>query len=58
VEIIFFYPWATVFSDTVASQSPAGAVSGTVLLLEMLVFTGILLVAYLYAWGKGVFKWD
>jgi len=58
VEIIFFYPWATVFSDTVAGQSPAGAVSGTVLLLEMLVFTGILLVAYLYAWGKGVFKWE
>lgn len=54
VEIVFFYPWATVFPDAVAQQlSSAGA-----LLLEMLVFVAILLVAYFYAWGKGVFRWD
>ena len=28
------------------------------LLLQMLVFVGILMVAYGYAWRKGVFKWD
>jgi NADH:ubiquinone oxidoreductase subunit 3 (subunit A) len=33
--------------------SSAGA-----LLLEMVVFVAILLVAYFYAWGKGVFRWD
>jgi NADH:ubiquinone oxidoreductase subunit 3 (subunit A) len=30
----------------------------TFLLIEMLVFVAILLVAYFYAWGKGVFRWD
>jgi NADH:ubiquinone oxidoreductase subunit 3 (subunit A) len=29
-----------------------------VMLIEMIVFVIILLVAYFYAWGKGVFKWD
>jgi NADH:ubiquinone oxidoreductase subunit 3 (subunit A) len=29
-----------------------------VLLMEMVVFIAILLLAYFYAWGKGVFKWD
>jgi len=28
------------------------------LLGELLVFVVVLLVAYFYAWGKGVFKWD
>ncbi len=48
VEIVFFYPWATIYP-----------LHPTMLLLgEMLVFVAILLIAYLYAWGKGVFKWD
>jgi NADH-quinone oxidoreductase subunit A len=54
VEIVFFYPWATIFPEAVA-KNPGN--SG-LLLVEMLVFAGILLVAYLYAWGKGVFRWD
>ena len=53
VELIFFYPWATIFGDAVANNQGAG-----VLLLEMLVFVAILLLAYVYAWGKGVFQWD
>lgn len=54
VEIVFFYPWATLFPEAVARHfSNTG-----VLLVEMLVFVVILLVAYFYAWGKGVFKWD
>lgn len=54
VEIVFFYPWATLFPSAVAQQLP----SATVLLIEMAVFVAILLVAYFYAWGKGVFRWD
>jgi len=54
VEIIFLYPWATIFSPN--AQSANG--SGGLLLAEMVVFVVILLVAYFYAWGKGVFKWD
>ena len=54
VEIVFFYPWATVFPEAVVrNPSLAG-----IMVAEMVVFVGILLVAYVYAWGKGVFQWD
>lgn len=52
VEVVFFYPWATLFP----TMTDAGLKG--LLLVEMLVFVAILLVAYLYALGKGVFKWD
>ncbi|CAN5393195.1 NADH-quinone oxidoreductase subunit A [soil metagenome] len=55
VEIVFFYPWATIFAPSV--QAGPASVSG-LLLGELLVFVVLLLVAYFYAWGKGVFKWD
>ena len=54
VEIVFFYPWASLFAPYV-QHFPERS---TVLLIEMLVFIAILLVAYFYAWGKGVFRWD
>src|SRR3954470_18483566 len=54
VDIIFFYPWATIFSPYVA-KAPA---EGKLMLIEMLIFVGTLLLAYVYAWGKGVFRWD
>ena len=54
VDIIFFYPWATIFPPYV-QQMPE---QSTLLLLEMVVFVGLLLLAYVYAWGKGVFRWD
>ena len=57
VDIIFFYPWATIFAPA-ARASALGHGSGLTVLLEMLVFTAILLLAYFYAWGKGVFRWD
>src|SRR5829696_10137835 len=56
VEIVFFYPWASIFPRVAAS--PALANQSTVLLCEMLVFAVLLLVAYFYAWGKGIFRWD
>ncbi|HYO11478.1 MAG TPA: NADH-quinone oxidoreductase subunit A [Tepidisphaeraceae bacterium] len=55
VEIVFFYPWASIFSPVVRNGEPGQA---TILLVEMIVFVLILLVAYVYAWGKGVFRWD
>lgn len=55
VEIVFFYPWATIFAKHVQKSSDE---DGLILLLEMIVFVVILLVAYFYAWGKGVFRWD
>src|SRR5947209_14046222 len=56
VEIVFFYPWATIFPRYAAN--PATQDQSTQLLVEMLIFVAILLVAYVYAWGKGVFRWD
>jgi NADH-quinone oxidoreductase subunit A len=52
VDIIFMYPWATIFSSHV--NSPIGGM----LLVEMFIFVGLLVLAYVYAWGKGVFRWD
>jgi NADH-quinone oxidoreductase subunit A len=54
VEIVFFYPWATLFPQSAAHADP----SAGFLLAGMIVFVAILLVAYLYAWAKGVFRWD
>jgi NADH-quinone oxidoreductase subunit A len=55
VEVIFFYPWATIFAKHVQSDTSE---NGLILLMEMITFVVILLVAYFYAWGKGVFRWD
>jgi len=54
VDIIFFYPLCAIFRQTVAADH---ALAGA-LLVEILLFTATLVVAYLYAWGKGVFRWD
>jgi NADH-quinone oxidoreductase subunit A len=59
VEIVFLYPWAAIFAPSVANkQTPDGAGFAAMLMIEMGVFVAILLLAYLYAWGKGVFRWD
>lgn len=57
VDIIFFYPWATIFPQY--SQSAAVPMwQKHLLLIEMFIFVGLLVVAYVYAWGKGIFRWD
>lgn len=58
VEIVFMYPWATVFAPASQTGSVNGFDMGAFLLLEMIIFVAILLLAYFYAWGKGVFRWD
>ncbi len=57
VEIVFMYPWATIYAYSTRSEGIGGLDSG-LLLLEIIVFIAILLLAYFYAWGKGVFRWD
>src|SRR3954471_9651202 len=42
VEIVFFYPWATIFPDAIAK----GVSSSGLLLLEIILFFVILLLAY------------
>jgi len=55
VEIVFLYPWASIFAKHIREGDRQ---AGALLLIEMIVFVAILLVAYVYAWGKGVFRWD
>ena len=58
VEIVFMYPWATIFAPASQSGPVGGFNFAGFLLVEMFIFVAILLLAYFYAWGKGVFRWD
>jgi len=53
VEIVFLYPWATVFPN-LAPGDPLGAQ----FLFRMLFFIGTSIIAFGYAWRKGVFSFD
>jgi NADH-quinone oxidoreductase subunit A len=46
VEIMFLFPWAIVLKPL-----------GWLALTEMFTFIGILLVGYIYVWGKGDLEW-
>ena len=50
VEVVFLFPWA-------ASFGVLSAKFGIVALVEMIVFVGILVVGWLYAWRKGALEW-
>ncbi|MBC7785109.1 MAG: NADH-quinone oxidoreductase subunit A [Burkholderiales bacterium] len=56
VGIVFLFPWASLLAPYSADPATHGNAGN--LLLQMIVFVGILMVAYGYAWRKGVFKWD
>ena len=47
IEVIFLYPWAVTFDKL-----------GLIGLVEMMIFIGLFLVAYVYAWRKGALEWD
>jgi len=47
IEVIFLYPWAITFDQL-----------GIIGLIEMLIFIGLFVVAYVYAWRKGALEWD
>lgn len=46
VEVVFLFPWAVIYDKL--------ALFG---LVEMLIFIGILVVGYYYAWRKGALEW-
>ena len=50
IETVFMIPWAVAFHQF--------RDIGGLLLIEMLVFIGILGVGYLYVWKRGAFQWD
>jgi len=46
VELVFLYPWAVIYSAL-----------GSLGLLQMGVFLGVLMVGYVYAWDNGALEW-
>lgn len=55
VELIFIFPWATVFGQS--EFISADARWGWFTLVEMAVFVGILIVGLVYVWRKGDLEW-
>ena len=53
VEIIFLYPWAVSFGNLEPQSEEAGLFLGRILF-----FIGTSIAAYIYAWRKGVFRFD
>ena len=51
VEVIFLFPWA-------ASFGTMSAEFGLYILAEMLIFIGILVLGWAYAWKKGSLEWS
>ena len=46
VELVFLYPWAAVYRGLGASG-----------LAEMVIFLGVLMVGFFYAWDNGALEW-
>jgi NADH-quinone oxidoreductase subunit A len=53
VELLFLYPWAASYQD----GSVVPAEFRGVVFWEVLVFLVTVVVAYVYAWRRGVFRW-
>ncbi len=53
VEIVFLYPWATTFPSLSQSSGLSGLFLG-----RMLFFVLTSVIAFAYAWRKGVFRYD
>ena len=53
VEIIFLYPWAVTFTQLEPQSAEASLFLGRIMF-----FVGTSILAYIYAWRKGVFRWD
>ena len=47
VELVFLYPWAVVYRGL--------GVSG---LVEIVIFLGVLMVGFIYAWDNGALEWQ
>jgi NADH-quinone oxidoreductase subunit A len=58
VELLFLYPWAVIAYETDVNGTRTMPVAlQTPVFVCVLTFILLLLLAYLYDWKKGVFKW-
>lgn len=55
-ELIFLFPWATVFGKEELIQQTNG-LWGKFSMIETFIFIGILLVGLAYVWAKGMLEW-
>jgi NADH:ubiquinone oxidoreductase subunit 3 (subunit A) len=56
VELLFLYPWA-VIAFAGGGEPTWREAFGATAFLAVLAFIGLLVIAYLYEWRKGTFKW-
>jgi len=56
VEIVFLFPWATVFANSELIEETEGT-WGWFALIEMILFIGILALGLAYAWVNGYLDW-
>lgn len=54
VEIVFLYPWATVFPNLAKDDGGLSAL----MLFRVMFFVTTSIIAFAYAWRKGVFRYD
>jgi NADH-quinone oxidoreductase subunit A len=47
IEVVFLYPWAVVFKELKLFA-----------FVSMVIFIGILIIAYIYIWKKGALEWE
>ena len=57
VELLYLYPWAVSAYELRGDVRIIPEVLSNVVFWEMLVFIGTLLIAFIYAWRRGVFRW-
>lgn len=52
IEVVFLYPWATLFKEFVAKGD------GAFMLIEMMIFLGILAIGLIYIYGRKALEWE
>jgi NADH-quinone oxidoreductase subunit A len=52
IETVFMIPWGAIFFGG------SGGIPMGFLLVEMVIFIGVLLVGYVYVWKRGGFEWN
>jgi NADH-quinone oxidoreductase subunit A len=60
VELLFLYPWAAMYPWPSAANEPGSFLPvefRTLVFWEVLIFLMTVVVAYVYAWRRGVFRW-
>jgi NADH-quinone oxidoreductase subunit A len=66
VEVALLWPWAGLFADSTrpnpvypaTEQLLASGIGGAYLFTVVLIFVLILMIGYVYAWRKGVFRFS